>query len=95
MSKREILSSWKEIANYLNIKVRTEQRWEKELNLPIHRVDGAPGTYVYAYPDELNSWLKKKDIRDLSHSQTSYQLGIYPFGPLTYLLLDILSSLCD
>lgn len=33
----EILSGWKEIANYLRKGVRTVQRYERELGLPIRR----------------------------------------------------------
>ena len=43
------LDSWKEIAAYLNKEVRTVQRWEKSLGLPVRRlVQGKQGT-VFAY----------------------------------------------
>ena len=35
-----ILNSWKEIANYLGRGVRTVQRWERDLRLPVHRPKG-------------------------------------------------------
>ncbi len=38
VGERKILSSWKEIANYLKIRVRTAQRWEEKLGLPFHRM---------------------------------------------------------
>ena len=38
----------------------TCQRWEKQLDLPIHRLDGTPKARVFAYPDELDRWLKEK-----------------------------------
>jgi hypothetical protein len=34
----ERLDSWKEIASYLKRGVRTVQRWEREAELPVHRL---------------------------------------------------------
>jgi len=54
------LSTWKEIAVYLDCDVRTCQRWERKLSLPVHRLD--PDSYktrVFAYKSELDEWLKK------------------------------------
>lgn len=42
-SRPEVLSSWKEIAEYLGIAVRTAQMWERERGLPIRRLPGARG----------------------------------------------------
>ncbi len=53
------LHSWKEIANYLHITIRTAQRWELERGLPIHRLPGGRG-HVYATAAELEEW---KDAR--------------------------------
>jgi hypothetical protein len=48
------LNGWKEIAAYFGKGVRTVQRWEVELNLPVRR---APGTeIVYAFTAELDAW---------------------------------------
>lgn len=53
------LNSWKEISVYLGRTVRTAQRWERRLNLPIHRpVDRVTRT-VWAFPDELEVWLRR------------------------------------
>lgn len=50
------LDSWKEIATYLKKEVRTVQRWEKRLALPVHRLaHGKLGT-VFAYKSELDAW---------------------------------------
>jgi TolB-like protein len=40
--------------------VSTCQRWEAELGLPIHRLDGTPKARVFAHRDELDSWLAEK-----------------------------------
>lgn len=55
-----LLTSWKEIAAYLNCDMRTCMRWEKNLDLPIHRMEGAPKSRVFAYKEELDDWLKAK-----------------------------------
>jgi hypothetical protein len=47
------LNGWKEIAAYFGKGVRTAQRWEKDLGLPVHRVRNE---IVYAYADELEAW---------------------------------------
>ena len=35
-----VLTSWKEIANHLQVTVRTAQLWEKQRDLPVRRVPG-------------------------------------------------------
>ena len=60
MGAREILQSWKEISAYLGRDVRTCRRWEENLGLPIHRLDGSPKARVLAYKDEIDSWLEWK-----------------------------------
>lgn len=60
MEQRRILDSWKEISAYLNRSVMTCQRWERHLDLPVHRLDGTPRARVFAYPDEIDRWLAEK-----------------------------------
>ena len=60
MASRQVLDSWKEISAYLNRSVMTCQRWERQLDLPVHRLDGTPKARVFAYPDELDRWLAEK-----------------------------------
>jgi hypothetical protein len=52
------LSSWKEIAAYLDCDVRTCRRWEMSKGLPVHRVGKSEKARVYAYRHELDQWLK-------------------------------------
>ena len=49
------LTSWKEIADYLHVSVRTAQKWEEEKGLPIHRLPGEKGR-IRGYPNELDRW---------------------------------------
>ena len=60
MENRQVLESWKEISAHLRRGVRTCQRWEIELGLPIHRLDGTPKARVFAYADELDRWIEEK-----------------------------------
>jgi two-component system, chemotaxis family, CheB/CheR fusion protein len=50
------LTSWKEIANYLGKGVRTAQRWERDLGLPVLRPIGKPSGFVSSSPSELDRW---------------------------------------
>ena len=61
-----LLSSWKEIAAYLDCDIRTCQRWEKKFGLPVYRVDEESGSRVYAYKDELDEWLKSRNNKNSS-----------------------------
>lgn len=51
-----LLSSWKEISQYLKCGVRTAQRYER-LGLPVHRVSVTPKAAVRANAKELDGWL--------------------------------------
>lgn len=53
----QILNSWKEIARYLNRGVRTVQRWETELGLPVRRPRGRRRSAVIAMRSEIDQWL--------------------------------------
>ncbi|MBV8206959.1 MAG: hypothetical protein JO041_09225 [Acidobacteria bacterium] len=54
-----VLGSWKEIAQYLGKGVRTVQRWEHELQLPVHRPEAANKGVVIAFPGELDKWARR------------------------------------
>src|SRR5947209_6833678 len=62
MPERKILSTWKEIATYVNRGVRTVQRWEAEFSLPVHRTGEDRGS-VFAFADELDGWLQRATLR--------------------------------
>jgi hypothetical protein len=59
-----ILNSWKEIASYLGRGVRTIQRYEEKLGLPIHRPAGRERSAVVAFADELERWLRNTPSRN-------------------------------
>jgi hypothetical protein len=63
VANREIFSGWKDIANYLGKGVRTVQRYEKELMLPVRRPSGSRGS-VLATKAELDRWVLSASIRE-------------------------------
>jgi len=52
------IDSWKEIGAFFGRSERTVKRWEAERGLPVCRVPGGGKTSVYAYPLELEAWLR-------------------------------------
>lgn len=56
-SEPKVLHSGKEIASYVGLGVRTVQRYEKHLGLPIRRFAGADRSSVSAFPRELDCWM--------------------------------------
>jgi TolB-like protein/Flp pilus assembly protein TadD len=58
------LVSWKEIAAHLGREVRTVQRWEKTEGLPVKRHEHQKKSTVYAYPSELDDWVRKRQPVD-------------------------------
>jgi hypothetical protein len=55
-----VLTSWKEISAHLGKSIRTVQRWERELGLPVRRPDLRRSGIVLADPAELDSWLHQQ-----------------------------------
>lgn len=60
-SPNPTLNSWKEIARYMGRSVRTVQRWERELKLPVHRPRRKVHSPVCAFRHELDGWLRSVD----------------------------------
>ena len=67
--KRDQLIGIKAIAEYLNMSVRNVYLWKKKLGLPVHRVSGRSGYRIYAYKEEIDLWLKDKDVEALKGSK--------------------------
>ncbi len=61
----QILSGWKDIANYLGRGVRTVQRYERQLGLPVRRPAGKPSGSVVATKAELDAWVNASPIREV------------------------------
>ena len=54
------LDSWKEIAAFLRRGVRTVQRWEREEQMPVHRLPHAKRGSVYADRSEIARWWESR-----------------------------------
>jgi hypothetical protein len=61
-SDPHVLTSWKEIAAYLGKGVRTVQRWERELSLPVRRPYGMEKHVIVALPEELDNWMRTRMV---------------------------------
>ena len=59
----EILSGWKDIAAYLGKGVRTVQRYERELTLPVRRPARKSAASVIATKAELDGWIAAAPLR--------------------------------
>lgn len=55
-----ILTSWKEIGQYLGKGVRTVQRWEREGGLPVRRQTRSAPHAILAISDELDAWARSQ-----------------------------------
>lgn len=71
LKHNDFLSSWKEIAQYLECGERTCRRWEKEHELPIHRIKGTSRSRVCAYKEELDDWQKARKSSALRQTAKS------------------------
>jgi hypothetical protein len=60
----EILSGWKQIASHLGKGVRTVQRYERKLGLPIRRPAGKSTGSVIASKIELDAWVLASPLRE-------------------------------
>ncbi len=74
-NNKNLLSTWKEIASYLEIEKRTCLRWEKKYGLPIHRLDKSSKARVHAYKEELDKW------RDKTFKQSKIPLKKLAYNP--------------
>lgn len=55
------LNGWKEIAAHLGKGVRTVQRWEQDLGLPVHRIKGNAGEILFASVAEIERWQRERE----------------------------------
>jgi hypothetical protein len=62
LEKELVLNSWKEIATYMGRGVRTVQRWERELGLPVRRPRAKSRSAVIALAADLDEWLHRAPV---------------------------------
>jgi DNA-binding transcriptional regulator YiaG len=54
------LNSWKDVARFVGISVRTVQRWERYAGLPVHRPARKLRSPIVAIPEEIERWLNSE-----------------------------------
>ncbi len=57
---KTVLASWKEIAAYLGKGVRTAQRWEQDMGLPVRRPYAHNQRTVIAVRADIDAWLRQQ-----------------------------------
>ena len=55
--EKRYLSSWKAIAQYIGVSLRTVQRWERSSGLPVRRPGGNNTGTVVAIAAEIDDWI--------------------------------------
>ncbi|MEN8154404.1 MAG: tetratricopeptide repeat protein [Acidobacteriota bacterium] len=84
----ERLDSWKEISLYLDRSEKTCRNWATSLGLPIHRIGKSPKARVFAYKNELDTWLK--EIDDSKIAEKGGNKFSIPVKAITILSLTII-----
>lgn len=62
--EKDVLDSWKEIAAHIRRDVRTCQRWERELGLPVRRISGKSRARVFALKADIDRWLESESTHN-------------------------------
>ena len=84
----ELLNSWKEIAAYLNRCVRTVQRWEIELGLPVRRPRAKNRSAVMAFRAEIDAWTRGCPVASIAEQAVPPRTDVYQVTALSSLILE-------
>jgi hypothetical protein len=91
LKSKEVFHSWKEIAEYLERDVRPCHRWERELGLPIHRIeDTSLRSRIFAYKKEIDKWLKRKSRDKARRASILHNLNKWITPALFTILVTLL-----
>ena len=91
--KENILTSWKEIAAYLDHDVRTCVRWEQRYGLPIHRLDRDSKGKVFAYKEQIDEWLAARAANGTSRPEgVGKRPGLLRAFPLVFALAGLAAA---
>jgi PAS domain-containing protein len=85
---RDVLRSWKDIANYLGTCVKTVQRWEECYGLPVRRLAASKGSVVFAFRVELDSWTQSKTVETKRGNTHERMMGIFASFPVPALVIN-------
>lgn len=84
----QVLRSWKEIARHMGASVRTVQRWESELQLPVRRIEARRGAMVFAFTAELDIWLRSRGATRGRLVEDSYFRTVFMDSQFPSLVVD-------
>lgn len=78
------LDGWKAVAAHLRKSVRTAQRWERDLGLPVHRMQAETGEIIYAFSLEIDAWVRERErgprvVRPAPDVSVRADVGAIPF----------------
>lgn len=73
LQQSALLTSWKEVASYLGKGVRTVQRWEVRLGMPVRRPDNSKSGIIQVSREELDRWLESRWAPRADHQQSSQE----------------------
>lgn len=99
----DTLNGWKEIAAYLGKSVRSVQRWERELRLPVHRINTPDGgQIIFGTRLEIDEWKCGQDAARPSRDPMPEPTGapapvpaarmrwpVWPTGRAAFLVLGV------
>lgn len=77
-----VLTSWKDIAQYMGKGVRTVQRWEADFGLPVHRPANSPRHVVVALPEEIDDWIRRQVWVHKKHFEPDVERLLAEIGAL-------------
>ncbi len=63
-TEQQFLNGWKDIANHLRKGVRTVQRYERQMGLPVRRPSGQVRGSVIATLAEIDAWVEAGPLRE-------------------------------
>jgi hypothetical protein len=90
-AKTAVLTSWKDIANYMCKSVRTVQRWEQDFGLPVRRPTGSSKKAILARPRDLDAWVALRCSRR-AESTLDQNYPAPPIKSLTSMNVEIQTS---
>jgi hypothetical protein len=68
--------------------VRTVQRWESEFQLPVRRIEARRGAVVFAFPAELESWLRIRSENQIPLVDDRYFRTVFMDSQFPSLVVD-------
>jgi hypothetical protein len=77
------LTGWKEISAHCGKGVRTVQRWERELGLPVRRDTTLRGDHVYALVEEVDAWMLRAERTETPEERAAAPVDTPPAGAST------------